>query len=216
MPPMFTPPKTTDRAHSRSMLQSPALPSTPTSLCDDHERRMRQSGVFQRFSRSLVGLFMVKCHGVWCWVARWVAVPGLIGLTFGVAAAMSLMIALLYYLVFACKPVSMDAVLPHDFISKNVITTDGKPIDGISRWLKEFTHSVVPRNCHSHNDYWRPYPLFSALAAGCVGVEADIWLSDDGLDLLVGHDRGSLSSERTLQKMYLDPLVSILEHQNSQ
>ncbi|EQB43317.1 hypothetical protein CGLO_18037 [Colletotrichum gloeosporioides Cg-14] len=110
----------------------------------------------------------------------------------------------------------MGAILPHDFISNNVIMTDGKSIDGISRWLEDFTHSVVPRNCHSHNDYWRPYPLFSALAAGCVGVEADIWLSDDGLDLLVGHDRGSLSSERTLQKMYLDPLLKILEHQNSQ
>ncbi|KAF4809582.1 Altered inheritance of mitochondria protein 6-like protein [Colletotrichum siamense] len=110
----------------------------------------------------------------------------------------------------------MGAILPHDFISNNVITTDGKSIDGISKWLEDFTHSVVPRNCHSHNDYWRPYPLFSALAAGCVGVEADIWLSDDGLDLLVGHDRGSLSTERTLQKMYLDPLLKILDHQNSQ
>ncbi|KDN68134.1 hypothetical protein CSUB01_11965 [Colletotrichum sublineola] len=94
--------------------------------------------------------------------------------------------------------------------------TSGKPIDGISRWLTDFTRSVVPRNCHSHKDYWRPYPLFSALAAGCVGVEADIWLSDNGLDLLVGHDRSSLSSERTLQTMYLDPLLTILEHQNPQ
>ncbi|OHF03798.1 hypothetical protein CORC01_00660 [Colletotrichum orchidophilum] len=114
------------------------------------------------------------------------------------------------------KPISVRATLPHDFISNNEITTNGKPIDGISRWLEDFTRSVLPRNCHSHNDYWRPYPLFSALAAGCASVEADIWLSDDGLDLLVGHDRGSLSSERTLQTMYLDPLLTILEHQNRQ
>ncbi|KAK1975870.1 hypothetical protein LZ30DRAFT_604662, partial [Colletotrichum cereale] len=123
---------------------------------------------------------------------------------------------LLYFLVFVYKPVSARDVLPHDFISNNEITTDGKPIDGISRWLTEYSHSVIPRNCHSHNDYWRPYPLFSALAAGCVSVEADIWLSDNGLDLLVGHDHGSLSSERTLQAMYLDPLLTILEHQNLQ
>ncbi|KAK2005827.1 hypothetical protein LZ32DRAFT_596551 [Colletotrichum eremochloae] len=123
---------------------------------------------------------------------------------------------LIYLLAFLYKPVSIRVALPHDFISNNEIMTDGKPIDGISRWLTDFTRSVIPRNCHSHNDYWRPYPLFSALAAGCVGVEADVWLSDNGFDLLVGHDRGSLSSERTLQTMYLDPLLTILEQQNQQ
>jgi hypothetical protein len=69
-----------------------------------------------------------------------------------------------------------------------------------------------PIPCHSHNDYWRLQPLFSALRAGCVGVEADVWLS--GSDLLVGHDRNSLDPSRTLTSLYIEPLRKILEQRN--
>lgn len=86
--------------------------------------------------------------------------------------------------------------------------------DYISLWLGSHSRSVMPRFCHSHNDYWRPYPLFSALAAGCSGIEADVWLSDNGKDLLVGHDRESLSPNKTLQSMYLEPLLKLLNHRN--
>ncbi|GKT64002.1 altered inheritance of mitochondria protein 6 [Colletotrichum tofieldiae] len=84
----------------------------------------------------------------------------------------------------------------------------------LDRWLSDYARSVTPKPCHSHNDYWRPYPLFSALVAGCTGVEADIWLSDDGTDLLVGHDRNALSSNATLKTLYLDPLLKILDAEN--
>lgn len=80
--------------------------------------------------------------------------------------------------------------------------------------MDEFSHSVKPRECHSHNDYWRPYPLFSALAAGCSSVEADVWITDDGTDLLVGHDQTSLTGDRTLASMYLEPLLNILNSVN--
>ena len=43
-------------------------------------------------------------------------------------------------------------------------------------------------------------------------MEADVWLSNG--DLLVGHSRGSLTSSRSLRSLYIDPLVSILSHQN--
>ncbi|RGP78302.1 altered inheritance of mitochondria [Fusarium longipes] len=69
--------------------------------------------------------------------------------------------------------------------------------------------------CHSHNDYWRRRPLFSALAVGCASVEADVWLSQDGRDILVGHDRRALSPDRTLQSLYIDPLVQILDAMNN-
>jgi hypothetical protein len=67
--------------------------------------------------------------------------------------------------------------------------------------------------CHSHNDYWRPVPLFSAIKAGCIGVEADVWLSGD--DLLVGHNPFTLHHAATLRSLYLDPLLDLLERHNT-
>jgi hypothetical protein len=68
--------------------------------------------------------------------------------------------------------------------------------------------------CHSHNDYNRPVPLFEALAAGCIGVEADIWVNNEpgGTDLLVGHSSRSLQHDRTLQTLYIQPLLTILDN----
>lgn len=57
---------------------------------------------------------------------------------------------------------------------------------------------------HSHNDYWRPRPLFDALALGFKSVEADIFLVDT--TLLVGHERAALRPGRTLESLYLAPL----------
>lgn len=101
-----------------------------------------------------------------------------------------------------------------NFISNNPIETNGTPTDGVSKWLDDFSHSAIPVMCHSHNDYTRPYPLFSALAAGCASVEADVWSTPDGKDLLVGHSKGSLSTERTLQSLYINPLLEILDSLN--
>lgn len=74
------------------------------------------------------------------------------------------------------------------------------------------SRDIIPVGCHSHNDYWRRVPLFSALQAGCVGVEADVWLFDQ--ELYVGHSTSALTPERTLKGMYVDPLVRILDQQN--
>ncbi|KAF7167882.1 hypothetical protein CNMCM5623_001029 [Aspergillus felis] len=79
-----------------------------------------------------------------------------------------------------------------------------------SHWV---THGITPVQCHSHNDYWRPVPLFSAIKAGCIGIEADVWLS--GEDLLVGHNRFTLHHAATLRSLYLDPLLDLLEQHNT-
>ncbi|KAK2742247.1 hypothetical protein CKAH01_01674 [Colletotrichum kahawae] len=71
---------------------------------------------------------------------------------------------------------------------------------------------VVPIPCHSHNDYWRRRPVFSALQVGCVGIEADVWLY--GTELFVGHDRWSLRDKNTFTSLYIDPLVRLLEERN--
>src|SRR5437660_12843662 len=57
---------------------------------------------------------------------------------------------------------------------------------------------------HAHNDYEHPRPLFDALDQGFCSVEADIYLVDG--QLLVAHNRPDVKPERTLEKLYLDPL----------
>jgi glycerophosphoryl diester phosphodiesterase len=57
---------------------------------------------------------------------------------------------------------------------------------------------------HAHNDYEHSRPLHDALACGFCSVEADIWLRDG--KLLVAHTPFGLKADRTLQKLYLDPL----------
>ncbi|KAJ5667898.1 uncharacterized protein N7477_006468 [Penicillium maclennaniae] len=74
------------------------------------------------------------------------------------------------------------------------------------------THGVDPVACHSHNDYWRRLPLFSALAAGCISVEADVWLHNG--DLQVGHTRQTVLPGQTLRSLYLDPLLEMLQKYN--
>jgi hypothetical protein len=64
---------------------------------------------------------------------------------------------------------------------------------------------VTPlRHAHAHNDYAHQRPLMDALEQGFCSVEADIFLVKD--ELLVGHTVFDLKPERTLQKLYLEPL----------
>ncbi|KAL8768940.1 MAG: hypothetical protein Q9209_004995 [Squamulea sp. 1 TL-2023] len=84
--------------------------------------------------------------------------------------------------------------------------------EGLSSWPTDFTRGILPIPCHSHNDYWRRVPLYSAIEAGCISVEADVWLF--GEELYVGHSLASLTPNRTLASLYVNPLVQILEKQN--
>jgi hypothetical protein len=66
--------------------------------------------------------------------------------------------------------------------------------------------AVTPlKNAHAHNDYEHTRPLFDALDQGFNSVEADVFLVDG--KLLVGHTRFDLKPSRTLESLYLDPLV---------
>jgi hypothetical protein len=72
---------------------------------------------------------------------------------------------------------------------------------------------VTPlRHAHAHNDYEHKRPLFDALDQGFCSVEADIFLVDG--QLLVGHTRLDLRPERTLEKLYLDPLRERVKSNN--
>lgn len=67
-------------------------------------------------------------------------------------------------------------------------------------------------NAHAHNDYLHARPLLDALDHGFCSVEADIWLVDGRL--LVAHDRKDVRSDRTLQALYLDPLLERVKRNN--
>jgi glycerophosphoryl diester phosphodiesterase family protein len=68
------------------------------------------------------------------------------------------------------------------------------------------SHNVARlENAHAHNDYLHDRPLFDALDHGFTSVEADIFLVDG--QLLVGHTRGALKPDRTLESLYLAPLA---------
>ena len=74
------------------------------------------------------------------------------------------------------------------------------------------TQGIIPKYIHSHNDYWRDVPVYSALSVGAVSVEADVWLYNGTLH--VGHEQGALTSERTFQSLYINPILDTLHRQN--
>ncbi|KAI0389777.1 hypothetical protein F5Y17DRAFT_469438 [Xylariaceae sp. FL0594] len=95
----------------------------------------------------------------------------------------------------------------------------GKPGTGtgsLAWYPTDFLRDVKPVPCHSHNDYWRKVPVFSALHMGCTGIEADVWLHGEESELLVGHDRAALTPYRTFQSLYVSPLIEILKQNNPQ
>jgi glycerophosphoryl diester phosphodiesterase len=65
---------------------------------------------------------------------------------------------------------------------------------------------------HAHNDYEHPRPLLDALAQGFTSVEADIFLVNG--KLLVAHDPEDIREERTLEKLYLEPLLEFSQKNN--
>ena len=75
-----------------------------------------------------------------------------------------------------------------------------------------FTQGIVPKLIHSHNDYWRDVPFYSAISVGAVSVEADVWLYNGTLH--VGHEEGALTNERTFESLYINPILDTLHRQN--
>jgi alkaline phosphatase len=60
-------------------------------------------------------------------------------------------------------------------------------------------------NAHSHNDYENKFPFETAYQEHFGSIEADIFLWNDSL--IVGHTVNDIKFKRTLQHLYLDPLL---------
>lgn len=63
-------------------------------------------------------------------------------------------------------------------------------------------------NAHSHNDYMNANPFWAAYNAGFGSIEADIFLRNN--QLIVAHDEEGVKLNRTLEDLYLKPLLSCL------
>ena len=88
----------------------------------------------------------------------------------------------------------------------------GEGSGGYAHWSTDATGDIHLVNCQSHNDDWRSVPLYAAICAGCMGEEANSWLVDD--ELYAGHRHRALSGNRTLQNLYINPLLDRLAKQN--
>ncbi|KAJ5775511.1 uncharacterized protein N7511_000522 [Penicillium nucicola] len=76
----------------------------------------------------------------------------------------------------------------------------------------DITRDLLPIPVHSHNDYWRDEPFYTGLSHGCTSTEADVWLYNG--TLYVGHAQSALTKERTLESLYINPILDVLERQN--
>ena len=65
--------------------------------------------------------------------------------------------------------------------------------------------SSAQTRIHAHNDYQKPEPLTNALRHKAFSIEADIYLS--GNTLLVAHDKKELTTAKTLDSLYLQPII---------
>ena len=71
--------------------------------------------------------------------------------------------------------------------------------------LNCFAQSLPLPNGFAHNDYCHKHPLYDALDNGFTNIEADIFLKDN--KLIVAHIFPYFKHNRTLEKLYLEPLL---------
>lgn len=67
-----------------------------------------------------------------------------------------------------------------------------------------------PLKAHSHNDYSNVIPFWLAYYNHFSSIEADIWIA--GNELFVAHDKQAIKPERTLDALYLQPLVNLVRY----
>jgi alkaline phosphatase len=67
-------------------------------------------------------------------------------------------------------------------------------------------------NAHSHNDYANETPFLTAYNNHFGSIEADIWAVDG--ELYVGHNASDIKTSRTLDILYLQPILKFFEQNN--
>ena len=78
------------------------------------------------------------------------------------------------------KPIVQRDLVPNAYYNDEILQYNGvspkdTPILPFNQTIEDLNRDIYAKPLHSHNDYWREYPLFSALSAGAISVESDIW-----------------------------------------
>ncbi|KAK6004747.1 hypothetical protein QM012_008609 [Aureobasidium pullulans] len=123
-----------------------------------------------------------------------------------------------------------DIALSHDI--QNVLAVSNS---SLYTYPTDLTQGIMPKQIHSHNDYWRAKPFWTALSNGVISVEADVWLYNGTLYVRtpstraseapssistsahapqVGHEESALTHARTFDSLYIQPILSVLKKQN--
>jgi len=76
---------------------------------------------------------------------------------------------------------------------------------GYSVSLRAQPTAYTTANAHSHNDYEQGRPFYAAYELGFGSIEADVFLQNG--NLYVAHDFEDIKPERTLNALYLEPLL---------
>ena len=84
------------------------------------------------------------------------------------------------------------------------------------KYPTDLTRGILPRPLHSHNDYWRDLPFYTALSYGCISIEADVWYlpAINDSTLFVGHQKSALTTARTFDSLYVQPILDALNREN--
>ena len=70
------------------------------------------------------------------------------------------------------------------------------------------------QNAHSHNDYEQKKPFYQAYNAHFGSIEADIWAVEG--ELFVAHARNKITPERTMDQLYIQPIVELFKKNKGQ
>ncbi len=75
-----------------------------------------------------------------------------------------------------------------------------------------FSQDCILLNAHAHNDYKHKHPLSDALQNKFFSIEADIFLINN--ELIVSHTRPLFKKKKTLENLYLKPLLDSCNKNN--
>src|ERR1700754_1208322 len=74
------------------------------------------------------------------------------------------------------------------------------------------TKTYTVADAHSHNDYKNNIPFLRAYEKGFGSVEADVYAVNG--KLMVAHDKKDINPKRSLQLLYIDPLIEKFQRDN--